>query len=273
MGRQNLIACSRMYNVSPEVEAAWDTLYAHVSIESGVPLEIFRHSFPAPIEELWAMPNMGAVLMCGYPYVRAKPRPGLIATPIPQPKHYGDKPIYFSHLLVAQDSPFLTIEDTFGQRICWTIENSQSGFNAIRTFLLPYWQKRRERLYRKSIGPIGTFTVGIEMIRRGEVDVVPIDSFSYDLMWQYAPHKLAGTRIVATTQSSPFPPMVASSQADGEMVRAFRHILIEAHTVPALKPVLETLLIKRFERAGSRYYETMLDEVRMAQQAGYLIPG
>ena len=147
---QPLIACSRMYNVAPQVTAAWDKLFAYISAESGVSLQVIYHAFPQSIEELWARPTMGCVLMCGYPYARATPRPTLLASPVPAPPHYHNQPIYFTHLLVAEDSPFQTIEETFGHRISWTIENSQSGYNAVRAFLLPYRTAERPLLYRES---------------------------------------------------------------------------------------------------------------------------
>ena len=48
------------------------------------------------------------------------------------------KPIYFSCLVVRRDSGFASVEDTFGGRVAWTVENSYSGFAALRHHLLRY---------------------------------------------------------------------------------------------------------------------------------------
>ncbi len=272
MASQPLIACSRMYNVAPVVTAAWDRLFGWLQERTGVELEVIYHAFPTPIEELWAMPGLGCVLMCGYPYARSEPRPQLLAAPIPSFDHYEGKPVYFSYLLVGEDSQFETIEDTFGGRISWTIENSQSGFNAVRSFLLPYRTAECPQLYRKSIGPIGTFSVGIEGIRKGEIDVVPVDSFSYDLMREYAPGDIAGTRIIATTPAAPMPPLVAGHDADPEVVARLRAALIEAHTAPELAGALAVIKIARFESVAPDYYETTLEQAAAAVAAGYLQP-
>ncbi|MEM7127753.1 MAG: PhnD/SsuA/transferrin family substrate-binding protein [Chloroflexota bacterium] len=267
-----LIACSRMYNVAPEVIEAWDAIFAHISVASGVPLEVIYHAFPQSIEELWSRPRLGCVLMCGYPYARATPRPTLLASPIPSPAHYDDKPVYFSHLLVAEDSPFQSIEDTFGHRISWTIENSQSGYNAVRSFLLPYRTPERPRLYSESIGPIGTFTVGIEGIRNNEIDVVPIDSFSYDLMARYVPDTVAGTRILATTPASPFPPLIAGHDVDPSVADALRSAILQLHHVPHLHEPLQLVMMKRFVGADSAQFETTLKQAAAAESAGYPVP-
>ncbi|MEM7030023.1 MAG: PhnD/SsuA/transferrin family substrate-binding protein [Chloroflexota bacterium] len=267
-----LIACSRMYNVSPEVTAAWDALFAYVSTQADVPFKMMYHAFPDPIEDLWVRPDMGCVLMCGYPYARANPRPTLLATPVPAFPQYEHKAVYFTHLLVAEDSPFQTIEDTFGHRISWTIENSQSGFNALRTFLLSYRTPDRPNLYRASIGPIGTFTVGVEGIHNDEIDVVPIDSFSYDLMQLYTPEKLAGTRVIATTGAAPFPPLVAKHSLEDVVADRLRDVLLHAHTASSLQPHFETMKLERFTTVTTETYETTLAQARIADEADYPFP-
>jgi len=70
-----MIACSRMYNVTPAVREAWDRAFEHAARVSGVPLEIVAHAAPAPLDELWARDDMGSVLMCGWPFAEADPQP------------------------------------------------------------------------------------------------------------------------------------------------------------------------------------------------------
>lgn len=261
-----------MYNVGPEVTAAWDTLYRWLAAETGVTLPIVYNAFPEPIEALWARPNMGCVLMCGYPFIRATPRPTLLAAPVPAPAHYDGQPVYRTHLLVLDSSPYRSIEDTFGGRISWTIENSQSGYNAVRNFLLGYRTPERPNLYRESIGPIGTFTVGVAGLRRGEIDVVPIDSFSYDLMQRYTPAELAGTRIIATTPAAPFPPLVGAHDLPPDVAVRLRNSLLRAHEQPALQPLLDTMMIHHFAAVSDSYYEPLLAQERAALAAGYPRP-
>ncbi len=272
MSQKPLIACSRMYNVAPVVAAAWDQLFAWLGERSGIELDVIYHAFPTPIEDLWTMPDLGCVLMCGYPYARANPRPRLLAAPAPSYEHYEDRPIYFSYLLVAEESQFETIEDTFGHRISWTIENSQSGFNAVRSFLLPYRAAERPRLYRESIGPIGTFSVGIEGLRNGEIDVVPIDSFSYDLMREYAPDDIAGTRIIATTPAAPVPPLVAGHDIDAGLASLLRTALLAAHEAPELIEVLSVMRISRFVPVAPEYYSSTLEQAAAAVASGFMQP-
>ena len=261
-----------MYNIGPVVTAAWDGLYRWLSTDTGVELPIVYNAFPEPIEALWTRPNMGCVLMCGYPFIRATSRPTLLAAPVPAPAHYEGQSVYRTHLLVLADSPYESIEDTFGGRISWTIENSQSGYNAVRNFLLGYRTTKRPTLYRESIGPIGTFTVGVAGMRRGEIDVVPIDSFSYDLMQRYTPEQLAGTRIIASTAAAPFPPLVGAHDLPPTLAARLRAGLLRAHEEPDLQSILKTMMIRRFDAVSDSYYEPMLAQERAALAAGYPKP-
>lgn len=266
------IACSRMYNVAPETRAAWDRLFAFVVETTSIPLQIINHAFPTPIKELWARPDMGCVLMCGYPYALASPRPILLAAPVPSLPRYNNKPGSFTDLLVAADSPYQTLEDTFGGRISWTVDYSQSGFNGLRHHLLPYRTADNPQLYRKSIGPIGTFSVGFEAMARGELDLVPIDSFYHDLMRHYTPEVLANTRVIDTTAVYPIPPIVADPAMPPDMASAIRAALLTAHERPQLQNALQTLFINRFVAVAPSYYDALLEQDRQAREVGYLVP-
>ena len=121
--------------------------------------------------------------------------------------------------------------------------------------------------------PIGTFTVGVEGIRSGEIDVVPIDSFSYDLMSRYTPAKLAGTRIIATTPASPFPPMVAAPEMPEATAHVLRKAFYRIHEAPEMARILKTLYLERFDPTEPTYYESMLKQAALAEAAGYWRPG
>ncbi|MEM7115527.1 MAG: PhnD/SsuA/transferrin family substrate-binding protein [Chloroflexota bacterium] len=270
--RKPFVANARMHNVAPPVGAAWDLLFGYIAKTTKIPLPIINHAFPTPIKELWARSDMGCVIMCGYPYALAEPRPRLLATPIPSLPRYHNKPVAFTDLLVAKDSPYETLEDTFGGRICWTVDYSQSGFNGLRHHLLQFRTAVSPTLYSQSIGPIGTFSVGLERMARGEIDVVPIDSFYHDLMRRYTPDAVANTRIIATTAAYSIPPIVADTDIPLDMADALRMALRNMHTKPNLQPALDALCIKKFVAVEPDYYDALLEQDREAHAAGYPIP-
>ncbi len=244
-----------MYNVAPAVRAAWDRVFAHVREVSGVPLEIVAHPAPAPLEELWTRPDLGAAFMCGLPFAIADPQPVPLAVPVPAPAHYGGEPVYFSRLVVRRDSRFETVEDTFGGRVAWTVENSYSGYVALFDHLRRFRTPDRPTLFREAVGPLVTPAAAIEAVIEERADLAPVDAFVWDLLALHAPERIAGLRIVDSTVPAPFPPIVASPGIAPETARRLRAAFASMDGEPAMRPVLDGLLLKGFAGVDAAVYD------------------
>ncbi len=81
--------------------------------------------------------------MCGLPASRRTPAPTVLAAPQPSLPRYGGKAVYMSDIAVKVDSPFRTLEDTFGGVAGYTLKDSQSGYFAFRTLLLTKYPQAR----------------------------------------------------------------------------------------------------------------------------------
>jgi hypothetical protein len=124
-----------MYAVSPRVAAAWRTLLLWVIGRTGVACDVVAHPPPQPLAAVWSRPDLGCAFMCGWPFAQSDPQPRLIAAPVPSPVRYGGRPVYFTDLVVRATADFRTLDDTFGFRLGYTVEDSQSGYNAPRHHL------------------------------------------------------------------------------------------------------------------------------------------
>ena len=244
-----------MYNVAPAARAAWDRVFAHVAEVSGVPLEIVAHPAPAPLEELWTRPDLGAAFMCGLPFATADPRPVPLAVPVPAPAHYGGGAVYFSRLAVRRDSEFETVEDAFGGRVAWTVEDSYSGYVALLHHLRRFRTPDRPTLFREAVGPLVTPAAAIEAVIEERADLAPVDAFVWDLLALHAPERIAGLRIVDRTVPAPFPPIVASPRIAPEMARRLGAAFRSMDGEPAMRPVLDDLLLKGFAAVDPAAYE------------------
>jgi len=226
-----LIANARMYSVAPAAAAAWRALLERVSRDAGVALDFMDYPAPQPLDVLWARDDLGCVQMCGYPYAMAQPRPALIATPVPM--RFG-APVYATDFVVRADSPFQSLEDTFGYRIGWTVQHSQSGFNAARHHLLRYRSADRPRLYAQSLGNLVTARAIVQAVLDGRIDVGPLDAWWHELLKLHEPATAARLRTVATTATVPAPPFVAAPGTDPGIVAALRRALLALPPQPAL---------------------------------------
>jgi len=266
------VANARMYSVNPAAAAAWKSLFGWLSQQSGVPLDVIDHAFPAPLSELWSRADIACVFMCGFPYLRAASRPKPVAAPLPRGTPGVGRSIYATRLVVRRDSSYQRLEDTFGDRLGYTVEDSHSGFNALRHHLLPYRLQRGANLYRDSIGPLYTPRRVIDAVIAGTIDVGPLDSYALDLMLRHDPELDRRIRVVSTTDAAPIPFLVAAPQCPDEIVAALRAALIGFGEAPECTALRDGLCLHGFAPINIADYEMIADWDREARAAGYVRP-
>lgn len=260
-----LVANARMYAVAPPVREAWQSLFDWLADAADTPLSYIDHPAPALLEALWARDDLGAAFMCGFPFASATMKPWLLAAPVPSPPRYGGKPCYCTDFVVRADGPFERLSDTFGGRIGWTVEHSQSGYNAVRRHLLRY---PRQRLFAQWVGPLVTPRRVVEAVLAGAIDVGPLDSYLHDLLKCHQGETAAKLRTVESTPMTPIPPLIASPAIPSGVVERLRSALTSCAREPKVAPFLETLLIERFAPARSDDYAMLLAHARDADEGG-----
>jgi ABC-type phosphate/phosphonate transport system substrate-binding protein len=263
------IANARMYSVNPGVRAAWRDLFAWLASESGVRLDIIDHAFPLPLSELWSRRDLACAFMCGLPFMRAADRPRPIAAPVPRGAPITDKAVYATRLIVRADSSFANLEETFGGRLGYTVEDSHSGYNALRHHLLSYRPSHGDRLYRESIGPLYTPRRVIDAVLAGDIDVGPLDSYALDLMLRHESDLADRIRIVASTEAAPIPLLVASAECPADVVAALRAGLLRFGTAQGCVELRDRLCLERFAPVDVADYDLIARWQREAIDAGY----
>jgi ABC-type phosphate/phosphonate transport system substrate-binding protein len=264
-----LVANARMYAVTAAADAAWKELFAWLSRRSCAPLQPLDHPFPAPLAQLWSRSDLGCAFMCGYPYLRSPDPPKPIAAPVPSAVRFGGRAVYMTDLVVRADSAFRSLEDTFGQRLGYTAEDSHSGYNALRHHLLPFRSARRPSLYRASIGPLHTPRGVLDAVLAGEIDVGPVDAYALDLMFRHEPELGQRIRIVATTDPAPIPFLVASADCPDDIVARLRSALAEFGNADEYATLREQLALAKFVPVSLSEYDLILRWARQAEVAGY----
>jgi ABC-type phosphate/phosphonate transport system substrate-binding protein len=262
------IANARMYSVTPAAAQAWKDLFAWASDRSGVTLQVIDHAFPAPLAELWARPDLGCTFMCGWPFAREGMIRPIVAAPIPIGTP-DDRPLYRTHFMVRADSAFERLEDTFGRRLIYTVEDSHSGYNAPRHHLEAFRTADRSSLYAELIGPAVTPRRVVQSLLDGVAEVGPLDSYAHDLLKRHVPALMAGLRILASTDFAPIPPLVASLGADSGETRALGDALLASSHDQGVAPILEALQLKGFARPATHDYAVTLEWADAAARAGY----
>ena len=263
---------ARMYAVTPAVEAAWRTLLEHVMGDAQVALDYLPYPAPQPLEALWSRPDLGAVLMCGFP-IALKLAPVVpIAAPIPSARWAEGRAVYRTDLIVREDAPYQTLADTFGERAGWTVEHSHSGFNALRHHLLAYRTPQRPALYREMVGNLVTARNVLDSVRAGRIDVGPLDAYWHLLIARHAPELASGVRVLTSTEVAPMPAFVAAAGAPADMISRLRAAFLAARRQGWFGPLAEVLLLEGFAEVSGESYAPLLRWERAAKAAGFDAP-
>ena len=260
---------ARMYAVTPEVERGWQALLEQVALEAGIGLSYLPYPAPQPLEPLWARADLGLVFMCGYPIAQQLAPVVPIAAPIPTAPWAQGRAVYRTDLIVRQDAPYRSLEDTFGGRAGYTVAHSHSGFNAFRHHLLGYRTPQRPVLYREMLGNLITARNILDSVRAGRIDVGPLDAYWHELISRHAPQLTAGVRVLATTATAPMPALVAAATVPQDTVERLRAALLGVSARPWFGAYGELLQLEGFAAVTKNSYSLMLDWEREALAAGY----
>jgi len=253
-----LVANARMYSTGADQAAqAWTALLRWIVARVGGEWNVLDYPPPRPLDELWARGDLGCTFMCGLPYA-LDPRPLTpIVAPVVRGERYQGQPIYFTDIVVHRDSPYRRLEDTFGQRVGYTVKHSQSGYVALREHLLPYRLRLGDPLYAEAVGPLGGARDVVDAILAGRIDVGPLDSYVLDLIRHLQPDLAAQLRSIATTCESPIPLFVATGPVDQDLVRKLQDAFAAAMRAEELQSLRDTLLLADFVVPQREPYEML----------------
>ena len=244
-----------MYSATPEAKSAWNAILGWVIERAGLSWELRDYEAPAPLATLWARTDLGCALMCGLPYSQRRPRPTLIAAPVPSPSRYAGQPIYFTDIAVRADAPFARLEDTFGGVVGYTLRDSMSGCIAVRSHLLKYRRANGGPLYREAVGDLVNARGVIEALAARRIDVGPLDSYSHDLLKVGDPALASQVKTIASTQAAPMPPFVATAAISASVLAGLRAALDLAGTALELSAHRAALLLERFAVPSDASYD------------------
>jgi ABC-type phosphate/phosphonate transport system substrate-binding protein len=241
-----------MYSVTPAAAAAWHAVIGWVTATARVPVEFVEHAPPRLLSELWARDDLGVVQMCGLPASLRAPAPIILAAPLPSPARYAGKAVYMSDLAVRADSTFQTLQDTFGGVAGYTLKDSQSGYFAFRYFLMT---KHPQGKYRQIVGGLMNARGIVKALAAGEIDVGPLDGYAWDLIRAGDPEFAAQVRVIAATDPTPMPPLIATAPLETTAIARLRSAFRNAHNERSLDEARQALLVERFVVPDLRVYD------------------
>ena len=262
----SMLANTRMYAVTPASKAAWSRLFEWVIARAGVDVRLFEHDPPKLLSDLWDRSDLGAVMMCGLPLSRRKVQPVILAQPLPSLQRYARRAVYCTDIVVGANSPFATLEDTFGHRAGYTLKDSQSGYYAFRHHLMTVHASVGEP-YTSITGGLMNPRGVIKAIAEGRIDVGPLDGYVHDLIRHTEPEYAAQVRIIATTDPTPMPAIIATAPMATAEVARLREAFKASIATPDLAGERKALLLADFLVPDAAVYRMQFDRAAMVDSA------
>jgi phosphonate transport system substrate-binding protein len=203
--------------------------------------------------------------ICGLPYVRKADRyPGRIeplVAPVMAGSRYQNRPIYFSDVVVHQQSAFHTLADLQGASWAYNEPGSHSGYGVVRYALAK--QDKTLRFFGRVIES-GAHQNSLAMILGKEVDGSAIDSTVLELELANHPEIGSQIRIIDTFGPSPIPPWVVPVHMPSEIRKALLELLTQLDADPLGQTILKKFGMARFTRVKDQDYDPIREMVQIA---------
>ncbi|MEO5771307.1 MAG: PhnD/SsuA/transferrin family substrate-binding protein [Burkholderiaceae bacterium] len=263
------LANARLYALNAQAAGSWRTLFAAVGERADIALEWVEHPAPRSLFELWQRTDLGCAFVCGYPWVSwsGADRPVALAAPRPSNPRSEGRAVYWSDIVVRADAPFERLDDLFGRRMAWTVSDSQSGYQALRTLLAE--RSCGRPLFSATVGPLVTPRRVVEAVLAGEADAGPLDSYWHDLLRRHEGALAARLRVVARTPPTPMPLLACAGTMPADARERLIDALVEVSARDDLAALREHLQIEGFARVDGAAYELLAQRAAQADRTGY----
>ncbi|MCO6449584.1 MAG: PhnD/SsuA/transferrin family substrate-binding protein [Caldilineales bacterium] len=210
-----------------------------------------------------------AAWICGAPYVKLAglPSPAVrpLAAPVMSGERYQDRPVYFSDVVVRNDSRFLSFADLAGAVWAYNEPESHSGFGVVAYHLAT--SGRGWDFFGRVIES-GAHEISLRMLLAGEIDASAIDSTVLETELRARPGLASEIHIIDTLGSSPVPPWVTPADLDEMTFLALRRQFTTLHRSQVGRAIMAESGIACFVAVNDADYEPIRRMMHIGKAAG-----
>ena len=200
-------------------------------------------------------------MLCGLPYA-VQPLLQIVVAPVMKAPRYAGQPVYFTDVMVRADSRFRSFEDLRGASWAYNEPNSHSGYNVVRAHLAHLGETSQ---FFSRIVASGAHSQSLQMLLRGEIDAVSLDTTFFDLEAQADPSLVDRVRVVQVLGPSPIQPFLAHRSVPEGLRLQMTEVLTQMHLEPFGQAILETLPVERFVALTDADYDPIRVMLKAAE--------
>lgn len=185
--------------------------------------------------------------LCGLLYVHAMRKPDcpfeLLVAPVLQGTRYQQRPIYYSDVVVRNDSLYTSFAGLQGCTWAYNERASHSGYNLVYASLLT---REKSLDYFAEMIATGSHLQSLQAVLAGKAHATALDSHLLDVLLLQQPALAKRIRVVDMLGPSTIPPIVIARELDDDLKQRVRAALVSMHEDPLAVKELHKGCIERF---------------------------
>ncbi len=230
----------------------YEELLTHLGQKLDRKVALFLRPTYAEINDLISSQRIDVAFVCSLAYVQGNQDFGMELLVVPQ---INGQTVYYSYLIVPEDSSTATLEDLKGAVFAFTDPLSNSGH------LAPSYQLSLLNEIPASFFGRYVFTYShdnsITAVASKLVDAAAVDSLIYDQMTINDMEQASGTKIIARWGPYGIPPVVVHPTLDPELKQQLRYFFLNLHNSSEGNKILNSLGIDKFVVVPDNTYDSV----------------
>jgi phosphonate transport system substrate-binding protein len=240
-----------------------DSWARYLSDKMGQPIEFVRRRSYREVMDLLKSGSLDFAWICGFPFVQHRDPDFLTLMAVPI---YNGKPLYHSFIIVHKDSPYGSMDDLRDKVFAFSDPESNSGFLYPQS-LLAKQGHTPERFFRQTFFTFNHAET-VEAVAEQVADGGAVDSYIWEYLRTYRPEVAANTRVIRTSPTFGFPPLVSRVGVDPGLVERMKQVFLEMAEDAQGREFLDGLKLDGFGDFPPSLFESiseMVEETRKAQ--------
>jgi len=224
----------------------------YIGTELGRPIEYVDATGYEEINAKLESREVDGAIVCSGPYVDGHSKFGLELLAVP--KAYGGT-VYYSYIIVPRNSPAMVLDDLKGKSFAFSDPLSNSG-KLVPEYLLARKGESSKTFFSRTVFS-GSHDKSIQAVADRLVDGAAVDSLIWEYLQKIRPELTGKTRILLKSDPYTIPPFVVHPSLDPELKGKLRTILLNAHTKPRGKELLDKMMTERFVPVEDKAYDSI----------------
>jgi phosphonate transport system substrate-binding protein len=237
----------------------------YISNKMGRQIKYVDKTTYAEINDMLKAGQVDVAFVCAQPYVDGHNEFGLELLVAPE---VNGEPVYYSYIIVPQNSPVKSFAELRGKRFAFTDPDSNSG-KLVPTYMLSKMGETPESFFKETIFSYA-HDKSIQLVANGLVDGAAVDSLIWEYSYHFNPEYTSKTKVIEKSPPYGIPPVVVRPDLDLKTKSRLRQLFLNIHLDTEGKNILKNMLIDRFVTIEDSHYNSIreMQAYIKQQQAG-----